>query len=137
LTKRTAKVITGKGVVVHGSRCRRDGFAGRTHHIHPGSPRRPSHVAAFERALKQANVESTVTVYPDQPHAFIETVDTIKAGGVQGQAWAQMLRFLEGALAARPATSGSGSPQAASDRIGWSYALRLGISHLMGHASRQ
>ena len=94
-------------------------------------------VAAFERALKQAGVKSTVTVYPDQPHAFIETVDTIKAGGVQGQAWSQMLRFLEAALAARPAPSSSGSPQAAGDRIGWSYALRIGMSHLMGHASHQ
>ncbi len=94
-------------------------------------------VASFERALQQANVESTVTVYPDQPHAFIETVDTIKAGGVQGQAWSQMIRFLEGALAARPAPSSSGSPQAASDRIGWSYALRIGMSHLMGHSSHQ
>jgi len=92
-------------------------------------------VAAFERALKQANVESTITVYPDQPHAFIETVDAIKAGGVQGQAWSQMLRFLEGALAARPAPSSSGSPQATSDRIGWSYVLRLGMSHLIGHSS--
>jgi len=94
-------------------------------------------VAAFDRALKQASVESTVTIYPAQPHAFIETVDTIKAGGVQGQAWSQMLRFLEGALAAQPAPSSSGSPQATSDRIGWSYVLRLGMSHLVGHASRQ
>ena len=73
-------------------------------------------VKAFESALEQAGVESTVTVYPNQPHAFVKNAEGIKAGGAQGAAWSQMLRFFQGALQAhgddarghRRATAGRG-----------------------------
>ncbi len=95
-----------------------------------------ANVEAFEIALVQAGVESTVTVYPDQPHAFVKNADGIRAGGAQGAAWSQMVRFFDGALqapTAMPSTSGA-RPQAAGDFYGWVPVLRLALGHA-GHGS--
>ena len=88
-------------------------------------------VKAFESALRQAGVESTVTVYPNQPHAFIKDAEGIKAGGAQGAAWSQMLRFFQGALRSPSATPGATNvpPQAAGDFYGWIPVLRLALGH--------
>ncbi len=93
-------------------------------------------VKAFESALKEAGVESTVTIYPNQPHAFVKNAAGIEAGGAQGAAWSEMLRFFQGALqdsAARPAAIDSPS-QAAGDFYGWAPVLRLALGHA-GHDS--
>ena len=77
-------------------------------------------VKAFESALGQAGVESTVTIYPDQPHAFVKNAAGIEAGGAQGAAWSEMLGFFKGALqdsAAKPVGAG-GPSQAAGDFYG-------------------
>jgi carboxymethylenebutenolidase len=96
-------------------------------------------VKAFESALKQAGVESTVTVYPNQPHAFVKNADGIKAGGAQGAAWSQMLGFFRGALQAPVATpaGGDSTPQAAGDFYGWVPVIRLALGHsgAAGHGS--
>ena len=92
-------------------------------------------VKAFESALKQAGVESTVTIYPNQPHAFVKNAAGIEAGGAQGAAWSEMLRFFQGALqdsAAKPAAVDT--PQAAGDFYGWAPVLRLALGHA-GHGS--
>jgi len=89
-------------------------------------------VKAFEAALTQAGVESTVTVYPDQPHAFVDSVESIQAGGAQGEAWAEMVDFLGQAFAGKERSALPPGPQAADDRLSWQYLLRLGLSH-MGH----
>lgn len=96
-------------------------------------------VKAFEAALKQAGVESTVTVYPDQPHAFVKNAEGIKSDPAQGAAWAQMLEFFRSSLqapAATPVSTGS-SPQAAGDFYGWVPVIRLAIGHsgATGHSS--
>jgi carboxymethylenebutenolidase len=52
-------------------------------------------VKAFDAALTQAGIEHEVTIYPGQPHAFVQDMAGIRAPGAQGQAWAQMLKFLE------------------------------------------
>jgi len=95
-----------------------------------------SNVKAFESALKEAGVESTVTIYPDQPHAFVKNAAGIEAGGAQGAAWSEMLGFFQGALedsAAKPAAI-DGAPQAAGDFYGWAPMLRLALGHA-GHGS--
>jgi carboxymethylenebutenolidase len=95
-----------------------------------------ANVKAFESALNEAGVESTVTIYPDQPHAFVKNAAGIEAGGAQGAAWSEMLAFFQGALqgsAAKTATIESPS-QAAGDFYGWAPALRLALGHA-GHGS--
>jgi carboxymethylenebutenolidase len=93
-------------------------------------------VKAFESALNEAGVESTVTIYPNQPHAFVKNAAGIEAGGAQGAAWSEMLAFFRGALrdsAARPSAIDSPSP-AAGDFYGWAPVLRLAFGHA-GHGS--
>ncbi|HSK47011.1 MAG TPA: dienelactone hydrolase family protein, partial [Coriobacteriia bacterium] len=55
-------------------------------------------VRAFARGLDEAGVESTVTVYPNQPHAFMGDAEEIASDPVQAKAWEQMVRFFDGAL---------------------------------------
>ena len=52
-------------------------------------------VNAFEQALTDAGVPHEITIYEGQPHAFVRDAGGIKAGGAQGEAWNQMLAFLE------------------------------------------
>jgi carboxymethylenebutenolidase len=52
-------------------------------------------VHAFEAALNQAGISNEIALYENQPHAFVTDMESIRSGGVQGQAWAQMLEFIE------------------------------------------
>ncbi len=99
-------------------------------------------VDAFEAALVEADVESTVTVYPDQPHAFVENAEGITSDPVQGAAWAEMLGFFDGALRATgvlstvPDTAPGIARQDAGDFYGWVPVLRLAVGHSgQGHGS--
>ena len=58
-------------------------------------------VKAFEDGLIEAGVRHEITVYEGQPHAFVTDMEAIRGGGVQGEAWAQMLRFLDENLKSR------------------------------------
>ena len=92
-------------------------------------------VKAFERGLKQAGVESTVTVYADQPHAFVKNAEGIASDKVQAQAWDEMVRFLGGALQEPAVPSvGATSEQPSGDFYGWAPLLRLAMHHA-GHGS--
>jgi carboxymethylenebutenolidase len=91
-------------------------------------------VEAFEAALEEAGVEHEVTVYEGVGHAFVESVEGIEAGGAQGEAWAQMLGFLDEALSADDAEARAGEPQRADDPLPLRYVVLLGWSHL-GHPS--
>ena len=51
-------------------------------------------VRAFEEGLQEAGIQHEITVYEGQPHAFVTDIESIREGGVQGEAWAQMLAFL-------------------------------------------
>lgn len=48
--------------------------------------------------LEAAGVPHQFTVYAGQPHAFVTSIEAIRAGGPQGEAWAELLGFLEGAI---------------------------------------
>ena len=93
-------------------------------------------VRAFESGLKQAGVESTVTIYPDQPHAFVKNAEGIESGGAQGAAWAEMLRFFKGALQ-KPKTESTvstGPSRPIDDFYGWVPIMRLATQHA-GHGN--
>jgi len=51
-------------------------------------------VRAFETALNTAGIPNQISVYEGQPHAFVESVEEIRQGGVQGEAWAELVAFL-------------------------------------------
>jgi carboxymethylenebutenolidase len=90
-------------------------------------------VAAFEAALVEAGVEHEVTVYEGQGHAFVESVEGIAAGGAQGEAWAQMVDFLDAAFE-DPSEARAADPQRADDPLPLRYIVLLGWSHV-GHPS--
>lgn len=92
-------------------------------------------VRAFDAALDQAGIPNEVTVYEGQPHAFVTSIEAIRAGGVQGQAWEQMLGFLAANL--QPGSTLNDSVPAASyvAPFDWNYYLRLAYEHAFGTAS--
>jgi carboxymethylenebutenolidase len=92
-------------------------------------------VLAFEAALKQAEVPSEITIYADQPHAFVTTIEAIRAGGVQAEAWGQMLTFLETNLKQSSSTRDAAPGSAYQARFDWRYYLALAYEHALGTAS--
>ncbi len=91
-------------------------------------------VSAFEAALAQADVPHEITVYPGQPHAFVQDMAGIRAGGAQGEAWAQMLRFLDASLN-QPGATNTGQSSAYLPGFDWQYYLMLVYEHAFGTAS--
>jgi len=92
-------------------------------------------VRAFERGLQQAGVESTVTVYADQPHAFVGSAEEIAVDPVQSAAWAQMVDFFDGTLkAGEPQAAAPTNPTVVRDFYGWVPIARLALGHA-GHGS--
>jgi carboxymethylenebutenolidase len=92
-------------------------------------------VNAFDTALTQAGVPHEITIYENQPHAFVRDADGIKAGGAQGKAWNQMLVFLDANLKNR---STQASPSARVEYrapFAWKYYARLVYEHALGTAS--
>lgn len=94
-----------------------------------------SEVSAFEAALQEAGVPHEISVYEGQPHAFVTDMDSIRAGGVQGRAWAQALDFLNRALnsdSSRQPAVGGAAVQAGFD---WKYYWMLVYEHAFGSAA--
>jgi carboxymethylenebutenolidase len=91
-------------------------------------------LTAFETALTQAGVQHEITVYPNQPHAFVQDMAGIRAGSAQGQAWAQMLKFLDVHLN-QPGAGQSGHSIAYLPGFDWQYYLMLAYEHAFGPAS--
>ena len=93
-------------------------------------------VRAFEAALNQAGIPNEITIYEDQPHAFVTDIESIRAGGVQGKAWAQMLEFFEVNLKQGAASQSPNSLQAYRDTFDWEYYLIVAYEHAFGTASQ-
>jgi carboxymethylenebutenolidase len=94
-----------------------------------------SQVNAFDAALTEAGIPHEINIYDGQPHAFVQDVEGIKAGGAQGEAWDQMLAFLEMNLKSR---STQKSELAFSDYrapFAWKYYAILVYEHTFGMAS--
>lgn len=95
-----------------------------------------SEVRAFEAALNQAGIPNEITIYEGQPHAFVSDIDSIRAGGVQGQAWAQLLAFLDRSLKQGSGSAPEGEPAAYRQPFDWRYYLMLAYEHALGSASQ-
>lgn len=91
-------------------------------------------VRAFESGLRQAGIPHEITIYDGQPHAFVTDMASIRAGGVQAEAWGQMLRFLEANLK-NAGQSRSGQPIAYTGEFAWRYYALLVWEHAFGTAS--
>ena len=92
-------------------------------------------VRAFEAGLNQAGIPNEITLYEGQPHAFVKDIESIRAGGVQGKAWEQMLIFFNKNL-----KQGSTSRQPVQHityetPFAWKYYAMLAYEHAFGMTS--
>ena len=91
-------------------------------------------VNAFEAALVEAGIPHEITIYEGQPHAFVQDAEEIRTGGAQGEAWNQMLAFLDSNL--KNTTTQMSNP-ASSDYhppFAWQYYAMLVYEHAFGTA---
>ncbi|MGB7874556.1 MAG: dienelactone hydrolase family protein, partial [Anaerolineales bacterium] len=91
-------------------------------------------VNAFEEGLQDAGVSHEITVYDGQPHAFVTDMESIRAGGVQGEAWAQMLDFLDENLKSESSHEDV-QPIAYNAEFPWRYYAMLVYEHAFGSVS--
>jgi len=92
-------------------------------------------VRAFDAALDEAHIQNEITIYEGQPHAFVTDIDSIRAGGVQGQAWAQMLAFLDKNLKQNGSSQTPVPHVSYHEPFEWKYYLMLAYEHAFGTAS--
>ncbi|GAB4114645.1 MAG: dienelactone hydrolase family protein [Roseiflexaceae bacterium] len=88
-------------------------------------------VQALEAGLVQAGIEQTITVYPDQPHAFVRDAEAIAQPGAARDAWLQLLGFLDTNL--KQAAAGGEIPASATP-AGWADPTALSPFGLVHHA---
>lgn len=91
-------------------------------------------VNAFESGLNEAGIPNEITIYEGQPHAFVTDMESIRAGGVQSEAWNQMLEFLEKNLKNVDSTH-QVFPSAYKPEFPWTYYTLLVYEHAFGSAS--
>ena len=91
---------------------------------------------AFDQALGEAGVVHTISIYAGQPHAFVEDAAGIQAGGAQGEAWAEMLAFLDANLK-NASSSRKGESISYTAEFDWYYYAMLAYEHAFGTASYQ
>jgi carboxymethylenebutenolidase len=91
-------------------------------------------IQAFENGLQASGVPHEITVYDGQPHAFVTDIESIRAGGVQGEAWSQMLDFLDKNLK-NGSASQSGESISYNAAFPWRYYTMLVYEHAFGSAS--
>jgi carboxymethylenebutenolidase len=92
-------------------------------------------VNAFDAALTEAGVPHEISIYDGQPHAFVQNAEGIRAGGAQGEAWNQMLAFLEINLKKRVVTKNELAAHAYQPTFAWKYYMMLAYEHAFGSAS--
>ncbi|MEO8355559.1 MAG: dienelactone hydrolase family protein [Chloroflexota bacterium] len=93
-------------------------------------------VDAFDAALIEAGIEHEITIYDGQPHAFVHDAEGIQAGGAQGEAWNQMLVFLETNLKNKSALRNELTLWDYHASFAWKYYVMLVYEHAFGTASR-
>lgn len=86
-------------------------------------------VRAFENGLQAAGVPHQISIYPGQPHAFVQSVEGIQAGGAQGQAWAELTAFLREALQSESSSRRLVTPIVANEPVSWNYLWALAWLH--------
>lgn len=55
----------------------------------------PEEVAYFETGLQAAGIDHEITIYEGVGHAFVTSIEAIRQGGPQGEAWTQFLAWLQ------------------------------------------
>ncbi|MEZ4733342.1 MAG: dienelactone hydrolase family protein [Caldilineaceae bacterium] len=53
-----------------------------------------SEVQTFAQTLDTAGVPNQISIYPGEDHAFVQSIEGIRAGGAQQEAWQEFLAFL-------------------------------------------
>lgn len=91
-------------------------------------------VNAFEQGLEAAGIPNQISIYEGQPHAFVHGAEAIKAGGAQGEAWNEMLEFLDANLKQISYRNRSGEDIAYLAPFDIAYYLRLVFEHAFGSA---
>lgn len=94
-------------------------------------------VNAFEAALNEAGVPNTISIYEGQPHAFVTSIEAIRQGGPQGEAWAEVLAFLKTNLQADTSEKRPVRLMAVALVNDWDYWLRLAFEHTFGSGVHQ
>jgi carboxymethylenebutenolidase len=94
-------------------------------------------VNAFDAALTEAGVPHEITIYDGQPHAFVKDAQGIRAGGAQGEAWNQMLVFLEENLKNKTARTNNLPLSDYHAPFAWKYYMMLAYEHAFGTASHR
>lgn len=92
-------------------------------------------VNAFDAALTDAGVPHEITIYEGQPHAFVKDAQGIQAGGAQGEAWNQMLAFLDANLKNKTAEKNHLALANYQAPFAWRYYIMLVYEHAFGTAS--
>lgn len=91
-------------------------------------------VHAFDAALTQADIPHEIMIYEGQPHGFVHDAAGIKAGGAQGEAWAQMLAFLDANLKNQSASTPTNTASDYRVPFAWKYYAMLVYEHAFGTA---
>ena len=92
-------------------------------------------VRAFKTALDQAGIPNEVTIYEGQPHAFVTDIEAIRSGGIQGEAWTQMLGFLDENLKHSSSFQEHTQHIAYNEPFEWRYYLKLAYEHAVRTSS--
>ena len=92
-------------------------------------------VNAFDKALTEAGVDHEITVYDGQPHAFVLDAEGIQSGGAQGEAWNQMLAFLDKNLKNKSVLKNGLALSDYHAPFAWKYYAMLVYEHAFGTAS--
>lgn len=94
-------------------------------------------INAFDQALTNAGVPHEITIYDGQPHAFVRDAEGIKAGGAQGEAWNQMLAFLDRNLRDTSVRNNNFVSLNYPLPFAWKYYVLLAYEHAFGITSHQ
>lgn len=94
-----------------------------------------SQVNAFDAALTQAGIPHEIKIYDGQPHAFVRDAQGIQAGGAQGEAWNQMLAFLDANLKSISSRKSELALSTYQAPFAWKYYAMLVYEHTFGTAS--
>jgi carboxymethylenebutenolidase len=89
-------------------------------------------VRTFETNLQQAGIPHEISIYEGQPHAFVTNMEAIRAGGAQGEAWAQMVAFLDKYLRQSSGAYHPGTASAFHAPFDWRYYLAIALEHASG-----
>jgi carboxymethylenebutenolidase len=92
-------------------------------------------VKAFDAALNEAEVPHKITMYDGQPHAFVRDAEVIQSGGAQGEAWDEMLAFLDLNLRNASTHENELAPVDYRAPFAWKYYVMLAFEHAFGTAN--